>query len=117
MKYLLHDNGKILLKINTPNVLEGTVNGLSVFPVEEFPAGLDLWWIDAGELKPRPAMNVEVNGTILSHFPQGTRLIVEGVESILEGDFVELEFSLPGEYTISLECWPYLEQTINVIQD
>ena len=60
-----------------------------------------------GQPTERPASPVTLSGLTLQGVPAGSTLTisVERYENV-EGD-VELEFPLPGSYSLRVECWPY----------
>jgi hypothetical protein len=68
-----------------------------------------------GEPTERPASPVTLSGLTLQGVPAGSTLTIasaslstsngERYENV-EGD-VELEFPLPGSYSLRVECWPY----------
>jgi hypothetical protein len=64
------------------------------------------FYILNGEVTERPASPVTINGLNLSGIPTGSTLWIDGERYEAEGG-VELEFPLPGSYSLRVECWPY----------
>lgn len=64
------------------------------------------FYILNGQPTERPASPVTLSDLTLLGVPAGSKLFInwEGYEA--EGD-VELEFPLPGVYSLRVECWPY----------
>ena len=54
----------------------------------------------------RPASPVTRTDLTLFDVPNGATLWINGVSYAAEGE-VELEFPLPGSYSLRVECWPY----------
>jgi hypothetical protein len=74
----------------------------------------DLYFIKDGQPTERPASPVRLTGLTLQGVPAGSTLTIasaslstsNGERYDAEGD-VELEFPLPGTYSLRVECWPY----------
>ena len=65
------------------------------------------WYILNGQPTERPASPVTLSNLTLQGVPAGSTLLIngEGYEGV-EGN-VELEFPLPGVYSLRVECFPY----------
>lgn len=64
-------------------------------------------YVLAGEVTERPASPVTLSDLNLFGVPAGSTLTINGERyENVEGD-VELEFPLPGTYSLRVECWPY----------
>jgi hypothetical protein len=59
-----------------------------------------------GQPTERPASPVTRTDLTLFDVPNGATLWINGVSYAAEGE-VELEFPLPGTYSLQVECWPY----------
>jgi hypothetical protein len=59
-----------------------------------------------GQPTERPASPVTRTDLTLFDVPNGATLWINGVSYAAEGE-VELEFPLPGSYSLRVECWPY----------
>ena len=57
----------------------------------------------------RPISPVAIDGLILSAVPPGSTLYIDGSAYPIEGDTAELEFPLPGSYSVRVECFPFLD--------
>lgn len=74
--------------------LEGTVTGYDSYVVN-------------GHVVTRPVLPVTRIGNTLHGVPAGATLTIEGVNYLVDGESVELEFSLPGSYMVTIKAWPY----------
>lgn len=61
-----------------------------------------------GEPTERPASPVFRTDLTLYDVPNGSTLWINGLSYAVEGE-VELEFPLPGTYSLRVECFPYLD--------
>jgi hypothetical protein len=64
------------------------------------------YYILNGQPTERPASPVTRTDLTLFDVPNGATLWINGVSYVAEGE-VELEFPLPGSYSLRVECWPY----------
>jgi hypothetical protein len=62
----------------------------------------------------RPASPVTRTDLTLHDVPNGATLWINGVSYPAEGE-VELQFTLPGTYSLRVECFPYLDWTDEVV--
>lgn len=62
----------------------------------------------------RPASPVTLSDLTLLGVPAGSTLTINGESYEAEGD-VELEFPLPGTYSLRVECWPYKDWAGEVV--
>jgi len=63
-----------------------------------------------GEVTERPASPVSRTDLTLLAVPEGSKLYING-ESYDAAGTVELEFPLPGTYSLRVECFPFLDWT------
>lgn len=73
----------------------------------------DTHYILDGEVTERPASPVTRTDLTLLDVPEGSTLWING-ESYGAAGTVELEFPLPGTYSLRVECFPYLNWTDEV---
>lgn len=66
----------------------------------------DTHYVLNGEPTERPSSPVSRTDLTLQDVPNGATLWISGVSYPAEGD-VELEFPLPGVYSLRVECFPY----------
>ena len=66
----------------------------------------DEYYIADGEAVERPSSPVTLSDLTLLGVPTGSTLTINGESYEAEGD-VELEFPLPGVYSLRVECFPY----------
>jgi hypothetical protein len=62
----------------------------------------------------RPASPVTRTDLTLFDVPNGATLWINGVSYPAEGD-AELQFTLPGAYSLRVECFPFLDWTDEVV--
>jgi hypothetical protein len=67
-----------------------------------------------GAVVDRPASPVTLSDLTLQGVPTGSTLTINGDSYEAEGD-VELEFPLPGTYSLRVECWPYKDWAGEVV--
>lgn len=75
---------------------------------------LKTYYILNGELAERPTSPVTRTDLTLSDVPAGSKLYINGTAYDAEGE-VELEFPLPGTFSLRVECFPYLDWTDEVL--
>lgn len=66
-------------------------------------------YVADGEVVLRPPMLVQLDGTVLSGVPEGASVLIEGETYLADGSDIELEFDLPGIYTIRVRHWPCMD--------
>lgn len=71
-------------------------------------------FVSAGEIVPRPKMALQLVGLILKGVPANAVLTIEGAEYTADGSDLELGFSLPGEYEVVIDLWPYQSEVLHV---
>lgn len=68
---------------------------------------MSAFYVKDGEAVPSPASPVVLNGQTLENVPDNGKLYIDGVPYPLNGESVELEFPLPGTYTLRVEAFPF----------
>ncbi|WP_145279037.1 MULTISPECIES: hypothetical protein [Pseudomonas] len=71
-------------------------------------------FVSAGKIVPRPKMALQLVGMTLKGVPAKAVLNIEGVEYTADGSDIELGFSLPGEYEVVIDLWPYQSEVLSV---
>ncbi|WP_296267723.1 hypothetical protein [Pseudomonas sp. UBA6562] len=71
-------------------------------------------YVNAGKIVSRPKMALQLVGLTLKGVPADAVLIIEGIEYISDGSDIELGFSLPGEYEVVIDLWPYQSEVLHV---
>jgi hypothetical protein len=79
------------------------------------------YYVVEGEAVERPASPVTLSDLTLQGVPAGSTLTIasaslstsNGERYDAEGE-IELEFSLPGSYSLRVECWPYKDWEVTV---
>lgn len=61
---------------------------------------------------PRPYGTAVLEGNWLKAVPAGASVTIEGQMYTADGSDIELEFSHPGSYTITISKWPYRDQEV-----
>ena len=77
-------------------------------------------YVYQGEVTPRPEMPVQITNQTVT-VPPSTEFNVRGPAELSgqadETGVLEFEFDEPGEYTIELRCFPYLDKEITLHAD
>lgn len=73
-------------------------------------------WVNGGEVQEFAPFAVSVWGTVISSIPEGTVLTSEGESHVITGGVAELEFDVPGTYSVLLSGFPHLDTTVEVTQ-
>lgn len=99
------------------NSQTGEMGGVHIGDVNLFLPGMDAvvegaydnreFYILNGEVTERPASLVSLSGLTLQGVPAGSTLTINGESYQNVAGDVELEFPLPGTYSLRVECWPY----------
>lgn len=74
-------------------------------------------YVKDGARAPRPENTAVLNGMKISNVPNPSAVTI-GTESpidVQDGE-VDLEFTYPGTYTITVSSWPYLDAIFTVTQ-
>ncbi|EPJ8753416.1 hypothetical protein I5S62_06225 [Pseudomonas putida] len=94
------EHGKTIIRLNTdrPFIQVAT----PARPAEHFVIGQ--------MLKERPQMGAVLQGHRLKGVHQGAAVNIENETYIADGSDIELEFSAPGTYHVTVSLWPYRDQ-------
>lgn len=77
-------------------------------------------WLDKpvyvrnGRVHPRPANPAKLTGFTLTDLPAPGTLHINDTPYPYDESTVELEFSLPGTYSIRVESWPHLDKEFEI---
>lgn len=71
-------------------------------------------FVCGGKVVDRPRMPLKLSGLTLVGVPAGAVVEIEGVEYPADGTTIELGFSLPGEYDVRIDLWPYQSEVLRV---
>lgn len=71
-------------------------------------------YVSNGEVKERPTLPTTLSGLTLNDVPLGASVLIEGQSYTATSETIELEFSLPGIYTVTIEKWPYITKELTV---
>ena len=71
-------------------------------------------YISNGELVARPPQDAVLNGLVLSSLPDPCDVVIEGATYPVTGGTVTLEFGLPGDYTVTVIAFPFLDTDFTV---
>lgn len=63
-----------------------------------------------GTVVPRPVFEARLDGRVLFGVPAGATVTIQGTDYVADGSDIELEFSSPGEFSIKVSMWPFMEQ-------
>lgn len=106
------------------NSQTGEMGGVHIGDVNLFLPGMDAvvegeydnreFYILDGQPTERPTSPVNLSDLTLLGVPAGSTLTINGESYEADGD-VELEFPLPGTYSLRVECWPYKDWAGEVV--
>ena len=78
-------------------------------------------YVKDGQLVPRPTVSVPETAElvvgqtgVVENLPKPCRILVDGEEHVLEDGELEIEATMPAEYTIVFDQWPYIPATMKV---
>jgi hypothetical protein len=94
--------------------LEGYGLSTVIVPNTDFLFSQYEHYVLAGEVTERPTSPVSRTSLTLLDVPAGSKLTINGVSYDAEGT-VELEFPLPGTYSLRVECFPFLDWNDEVV--
>jgi len=69
--------------------------------------GLD--YVQGGRILSRPMLPARLAGRVLRGVPAGAEIHIEDKVYVADGSDIELAFSLPGRYLITIKCRPHLD--------
>lgn len=74
-------------------------------------------YVHNGAITPRPANPTTLSGMKLLNVPNPSSVTIDGVNphQVTDGE-VDLEFTQPGTYTVTVSSWPALDATLTVTQ-
>lgn len=62
----------------------------------------------------KPPLPAVLHDMKIDGVPAGAVITIENVDYTADGQTIELEFDLPGTYTIDIKCFPYLKWSATV---
>ncbi|MEX5318036.1 MULTISPECIES: hypothetical protein [Gammaproteobacteria] len=80
----------------------------------EEPARATEHYVVEGELKARPDMGGVLEGRLLRGVIAGASVSIENEVYVADGTDIELSFSAPGTYQVTVTLWPYRDQEFTV---
>lgn len=99
-----------------PGAAEGIIRlntNLPALQVPE-PVNADQHYVANGQVVKRPDIPMVLEGLRLKGVPAGAALGIEGQTYTADGSEIELEFSHPGRFTITISKWPYRDQEVTI---
>ena len=107
------ETGQIFMAYSFPSGEDGIIRREGFSYVSGFYTNTDHYILN-GQPTERPTSTVTLSDLTLQAVPAGSTLTIasaslstsNGESYEAEGD-VELEFPLPGTYSLRVECWPY----------
>ncbi|AGN82033.1 hypothetical protein N5K35_30900 [Pseudomonas sp. GD03651] len=78
------------------------------------PVSADQHYVANGQVVKRPDIPAVLEGMWLKGVPAGAALGIEGQIYMADGSEIELEFSHPGRFMITISKWPYKDQEVTV---
>ena len=113
--------GRIICRRDYPTADKKTVDELlAVYPDSIYcPDGFigdDVnYYVEDGNVVPRPAQPVYLVGMKLRGVRPGASVIIEGESyNVTDTSDIELEFSHPGKYEVQVIDWPYLDWSVQI---
>lgn len=106
----MQDSGEIRMMLSFPDIETYQINMQDGVGYIEGHHDGNFSYVDVSDTQPsikaRPASPVTRTDLTLLDVPTGSTLYINGERYAAEGD-VELEFPLPGVYSLRVECFPY----------
>lgn len=105
------DTGKIYTSGNCPpDALQAQPVPTGCMLIEQCSDSFTDYIVD-GVVTPRPIMQatLDTSTNTISNIPVPNRLLVEGVWYDNDDSFAEIDYPLPGTYTVVVESFPYLD--------
>lgn len=94
------EHGKKIIRLNTDRP----------FIQVPTPARIADHFVMGQMLKERPWMGAALQGHWLKGVHEGAAVKIENETYIADGSDIELEFSAPGTYHVTVSLWPYRDQ-------
>jgi hypothetical protein len=116
--YVVADaTGKIIIKGRVPFFMleaQPLQTGQSIVQGDADPA---TDYVLKGVITPRPANPTTLTGMKLLNVPNPSTVTIDGVnpQQVTDGE-VDLSFTQPGTYTITVSSWPMLDASFRVTQ-
>ncbi len=98
------ETGQIFMAYSFPSGEDGIIRREGFSYVSGFYTNTDHYMLN-GQPTERPPSPVTLTELTLHGVPNGATLWINGVSYSAEGE-IELEFPLPGTYSLRVECWP-----------
>lgn len=73
-------------------------------------------YVVSGALVSRPINPVVLSGTTLQNVPLGATVRYEQEQLVASAATIELEFPFAGSHVVTVQAFPYLDQTFTVVQ-
>ncbi|KVH05367.1 hypothetical protein WS84_27935 [Burkholderia anthina] len=115
--YLIYDSdGRITTRARMPDAM---------IDIQVVPEGgtllraqcdIALDWVEAGEVKRRPANPATIDGMSLKNLPARCTIVVNGEAHECADNSATLSFSQPGTYPVIVKAWPMLDAIFEVTQ-
>lgn len=111
------NNGSILRSVRCQrDTIENQLTEDEVGYIEHEIVDDTIYYIKDGVVCPRSNMAVLIEGTSIYNIPDNSTIVIDNIEYLVEDNHVELVFSLPGIYTISIFSPGYISYTTEVTQ-
>lgn len=90
-----------MLVLQGDNIFVGDIDGQTHYVVD-------------GVATQRPANPATLVGSTLTDVPAGTVVTIGNSQYTVDDGHADLQFSYPGNYSLQLACFPYLDTTIEI---
>ena len=64
----------------------------------------------------RPVNPAIINSNQIINLPKNSKIYINGTKYNIDENEIELEFEYPGEYSIKIECFPYLDIQFKMVK-
>jgi len=118
------DNGKILWVMDNSSIDETQTDMANEVNVMKGTADDATQYVKDGVITDRPSMSLSIgkttitaNGTdeaTISNIPSGATATCEGESLTIDDGELVFTADTAGTYTITFECWPYLDEEVTI---
>lgn len=115
--YSLYDaDGRVLyvLSLQQADQLEAIVSLNDAAGYVNGPVDGETQYVEAGNIKPRPACSAVLTGNVLSGLPIPSLIGINREEYLCTEESVHLEFNQPGRYRVTVRAWPQMDKEFEI---
>lgn len=115
--YSLYDaDGRVLyvLSLQQADQLESIVSLNGAAGYVDGSVDGETQYVEAGNIKPRPACTAVLTGNVLSGLPIPSLISINREEYLCNEERVHLEFNQPGKYRVIVRAWPQMDKEFEI---